>query len=165
MTFPIAVEPHWDPTAPAVDNGALLWILWAQKRGLPFILNDGTVNPGSSPCSGNWVNIPLDQVPPEWGKTYPGQEAPQKWVCSNTSEPGALIYQYADLYGRAGFDLWVLGAEAQSALDASNAILMKTLPSEILPAPRPTPPPPPPPPPPGFWEYLTRLRAHFDAFF
>ncbi len=147
MTFPIAIEPHWNPAAPAVDNGALLWILWTQKQGKPYIQNDGTVGPGNSPCSGQWVDIPADQVPGQWATTYPQLTAPQKWVCSDPSQPGALIYQYADLYGRAGYDLWVLGAEAQAALDASNAVLVDTLPDYLLPhaaAIKPVQPAPPP---------------------
>ncbi len=171
MTFPLAIEPHWNPAAPAVDNGALLWIVWVQKTGKPFIQNDGTVSGGNSPCSGQWVEIPPDQVPPQWAQTYPNLTAPQKWVCSDPTQPGALIYQYADLYGRAGFDLWVLGAEAQTALAASNAVLVDTLPSYLAPppAPRVAPPPPVPvpvpPPPVGFWEYLAELRARFEAHF
>ena len=163
--FPIAIEPRWNPAAPAVDNGALLWILWAEKQGNAYLLNDGTVNPGNSPCSGQWTDIPADQVPAQWLKQYPSIPNPQKWVCSDPTQPGALVYQYADLYGRAGYDLWVLGAEAQAALDASNAVLVDTLPAYILPPPRPTPPPPPAPPPEGFWAYMERLRAHFEARF
>ena len=165
MTFPIAIEPHWNPAAPAVDNGAMLWILWAQRTGKPFIQNDGTVNTGNLPCSGQWTDIPADQVPAMWTKTYPNLANPQKWVCSDPSQPGALIYQYVDVYGRDGYDLWVLGSEAQEALAKSNAILVDTLPEYILPPMRQTPPPPPPLPPEGFWEYLARLRAHLDLHF
>ena len=164
MTFPIAIEPNYG-TSPDAGNAVMAWSIQASRSGKPYIMQDGSVFPGTSPCAGQWQDIPADQVPAAWAKAYPTESAPQQWVCSDPTQPGALIYQYASLYGRAGFDLWVLGAEAQAALDAARATIVP-IPAPPAPPPAPAPVPVPVPPPPvGFWEYLAELRARFEAHF
>ena len=159
-TFPVAIEPHYDPTNPYAGNAGLNW-LRAHESGT-YILQDGSVVANGASPVGQWVDVAPADVPSEWKAKYPNIADPQKWVPANPADPANAIYTVATLYGRAGWDLWVLGAEAQTALAEARATIVP-VPADVngpVPAPAPAPVAPPQPPP-GALAWLEAMLAHF----
>ena len=161
--FTIPIEPHYDPTNGYAGNAAMNWVR-AHEAGT-YIGQDGTVSANGASPEGQWVDVPEADVPPEWHAKYPTVTDPQKWVPAVPSDPRNAIYGVATLYGRAGWDLWVLGAEAKAALAEARATIVP-VPADVNgPVAAPAPIPPPPAPPPGALAWLEAMLAHFRAHF
>lgn len=138
-TFPIPIEPHYDPANPASSEATMAWVR-AHEIG-PSILLDGTVSANGASNEGSWVDVLAADVPPEWYQKYPGETNPQKWVPANPADPRNLIYKYAGVYSRGGWDLWVLGSEAKAALDLARSTLVQPPAPVVAPPVQPTVPP------------------------
>ncbi|MDE2472841.1 MAG: hypothetical protein KGL35_30020 [Bradyrhizobium sp.] len=154
-SFPIPIEPHYDPTSPYAGNAAMAWI--RAHESAPYIGQDGTVSATGAATAGEWVDAP--DGPPI------NNTAPQKWVPANPADPAAVLYTVATLYGRSGIDKWVLSPEAEAALAEARATIVP-VPADVNgPVAAPAPIPPPPAPPPGALAWLEAMLAHFRAHF
>lgn len=161
MTFSIPVEPNYDPTNLNSRGATLSWLANASlgnpTGGYLNLADEAFVTNGDN--QGQWADADAAHVvPAEWLALHPDIPNPQYWVPKFPALPNNLIYQYITTWGRDGYSLNVLGAEAKAAIAASLATIVQP------PAPKPVPVPKPVPPPNAILAFIERNWQRFKSW-